>query len=194
MNPDKPIQQAGKNLVISSVILCAAGLVLMIFSDTAVKMLGWIMGAVFAIIGIVKLVSYIRSKNTVLDLIFSILSLVLGVLFFIHPGWLMSLMSIIIGIYVLIEGAFKIKTAVDVRKQKNAGWWVLLVFAILSIAIGILLIFNPFGFGKLFMFIVGVALLISGVQNIIHAVYTKKILNEMNQDIIDMDDYVSKNL
>ena len=40
---------------------------------------------------------------------------------------------------------------------------------------------------------VGLALLLGGVQNIIHAVYTEKILNEMNRDIIDMDEYMEDN-
>ncbi len=193
MNPDKPIQQARSNLISSSIILCVAGIVLMIFSGTAVKMIGWIMGAVFILIGVIKLISYVKKQTTVLDLILSIVSLLVGIVCFIHPDWLMSLMSIIVGVYALIEGALKIKISIDVRKQKTAGWWVLLIFAILSIIMGGLLIFNPFGFSKLFMIFVGLSLLLGGIQNIIHAVYTKKILDEMNQEIIDMDEYVANN-
>ena len=102
-------------------------------------------------------------------------------------------MSIIIGIYVLAEGALKIKVSIDAKKQQARGWWALLIFALISVAIGVLLVFKPFGVGKVFMFMVGLALLLGGVQNIIHAVYTEKILNEMNRDIIDMDEYMENN-
>lgn len=193
MNPDKSIKKAKENLFISSVILCVAGIVFMVFSGTMVNLIGWILGGVFCIIGAVKLIGYIRSQLLVSELIVSIICVVAGVLLFLHPGWVMSLLSVIIGIYVLIEGILKIKISIDAKKQEAGSWWVLLAIAIVSIGIGILLVVNPFGISKAFMFMVGLALLLSGIQNIIHAIYTEKILKEMNRDIIDMDDYMEKN-
>ena len=64
--------------------------------------------------------------------------------------------------------------------------------ALLSIAVGILLVFNPFGISRMFIFFVGLALLLNGVENIIHAVYTKRILSEISKEIIDMEDYVDQ--
>lgn len=193
MNPDKSIKKAKENLFISSVILCVAGIVFMVFSGTMVNLIGWILGGVFCIIGAVKLIGYIRSQLLVSELIVSILCIAAGILLFLHPGWVMSLLSVIIGIYVLIEGVLKIKISVDAKRQAASGWWVLLAIAIVSIGIGILLVVNPFGISKAFMFVVGIALLLSGVQNIIHAIYTEKILKEMNRDIIDMDEYMENN-
>ena len=59
--------------------------------------------------------------------------------------------------------------------------------------ISIILIINPFGMSKAFMFVLGLALLLNGIENIIHAIYTEKILKEMNTEIIDMDEYVEQN-
>lgn len=193
MSPDKSIKKAKENLIISSVILCITGLIFMIFSETMVNLIGWILGGVFCVIGVVKLIGYIRTQLQISELIISIISIAAGVLLFLHPGWVMSLLSVIIGIYVLLEGALKIKISIDAKKQEAASWWVLLVVALVSIGIGILLVFNPFGISKAFMFVVGLALLLSGAQNIIHAIYTEKVLNEMNQDIIDMDEYMENN-
>lgn len=193
MNPDKSIKKAKENLFISSVILCVAGIVFMVFSGTMVNLIGWILGGVFCTIGAVKLIGYIRSQLLVSELIVSILCIAAGILLFLHPGWVMSLLSVIIGIYVLIEGVLKIKISVDAKRQAASGWWVLLAIAIVSIGIGILLVVNPFGISKAFMFVVGIALLLSGIQNIIHAIYTEKILKEMNRDIIDMDEYMENN-
>lgn len=192
MNADKAIQQARTNLIMSSIILCIAGLVFMIFSGTVVNTIGWILGSIFCVIGIIYLIGYIRRQTRLSELFAGIISLVAGVLILIHPGWVMSLLSVIIGIYVLIEGALKAKISIDAKKQQAKGWWVLLVAALLSIAVGILLVFNPFGISKMFIFFVGLALLLNGVENIIHAVYTKKILSEISSEIIDMDDYVEQ--
>lgn len=192
MNADKSIQQARTNLIVSSVILCIAGLVFMIFSGTVVNTIGWILGTIFCIIGIIYLIGYIRRQTRLSELFAGIISLVAGVLILIHPGWVMSLLSVIIGIYVLVEGALKTKISIDAKKQQAKGWWVLLVAALFSIAVGILLVFNPFGISKMFIFFVGLALLLNGVENIIHAVYTKKILSEISNEIIDMDEYMEQ--
>lgn len=190
MNVNKSIQQARNNLVVSSVILCITGLVFMIFSGTVVNIIGWVLGGIFCVIGIIYLIGYIRRQLMILELVFSIISLVIGVLFLIHPGWVMSFLSIIVGIYILIEGALKVKIAIDARKQQVRGWWVLLVAALISIGISIVLICNPFGISKMFMFLLGLALLLNGIENIIHAVYTKKILQDMSTEIIDMEDFM----
>lgn len=190
MNADKPIQQARNNLILSSVILCITGLVFMIFSGTVVNMIGWVLGGIFCVVGLIYLIGYIRRQLFLSELFFSIISLVAGILLLIHPGWIMSILSIIVGVYILIEGALKLKIAIDAKKQQARGWWVLLVIALISIGISIVLIVNPFGISKIFIFLLGVALLLNGIENIIHAVYTKKILKDMSTEIIDMEDYI----
>lgn len=192
MKIDKSIQNARNNLVISSIILCITGLVFMIFSETMVNMIGWILGGILCIIGIVQMIGYIRSRTSVMPLLVSIISLVVGVLLFMHPGWVMSLLSVIIGIYILIEAALKIKVVVEAKKQAAKGWWVLLIVTLIGITMGILLIVNPFGISRAFMFVLGLAFLISGVLDLIQAIYTKKILKEMSQEIIDMEDFIEK--
>lgn len=190
MNTDKPIQQARNNLIMSSIILCITGLVFMIFSGTVVNIIGWVLGGIFCVVGLIYLIGYIRRQMFLSELFFSIISLVAGILLLIHPGWIMSILSIIVGIYILIEGALKLKIAIDAKKQQARGWWVLLVIALISIGISIVLIVNPFGISKIFIFLLGVALLLNGIENIIHAAYTKKILKDMSTEIIDMEDYV----
>ena len=167
MDPDKSIKKAKENLIISSVILCVTGIVFMVFPGTMVNLVGWILGIVFFVLGMVKLIGYIRSQLLTSDLVFSIICIIIGGLLFAHPGWVMSFLSIIIGIYVLAEGALKIKVSIDAKKQQARGWWALLIFALVSVAIGVLLVFKPFGVGKVFMFMVCLALLLGGVQNII---------------------------
>ena len=62
MDPDKSIKKAKENLIISSVILCVTGIVFMVFSGTMVNLVGWILGSVFFVLGMVKLIGYIRSQ------------------------------------------------------------------------------------------------------------------------------------
>lgn len=190
MNTDKPIQQARNNLIASSIILCITGLVFMIFSGTVVNIIGWVLGSIFCVVGVIYLIGYIRRQLFLSELLFSIISIVAGVLLLIHPAWIMSFLSIIVGIYILIEGALKLKIAIDARKQQARGWWVLLVIALISIGISILLIFNPFGISKMFIFFLGLALLLNGIENIIHAIYTRKILQDISEDIIEMEDFI----
>ncbi|MBO5239068.1 MAG: DUF308 domain-containing protein [Lachnospiraceae bacterium] len=67
-----------------------------------------------------------------------------------------------------------------------------MIVTLIGIAMGILLIVNPFGISRAFMFVLGLAFLISGVLDLIQAIYTKKILKEMSQEIIDMEDFIEK--
>ena len=57
MEIETSIRSAKRSLILASVILCVTGLVFMIFSDVMVKMIGWILGAILCIIGIIQVVA-----------------------------------------------------------------------------------------------------------------------------------------
>lgn len=83
-------------------------------------------------------------------------------------------LTMIAGIYLMIDGAFKLQTAILSKRYRSAVWWIMLVLAAAAISIGTVLIRVRFDFSEELVKvskILGVAFTIDGVQNLLSIGY-----------------------
>ena len=62
-------------------------------------------------------------------------------------------------------------------------WWSVLAAALLSAAAGLLLIFNPFAGARALMTLLGITLIIEGVQNLFVVIYTTRHFRQGPDDL-----------
>ena len=79
-----------------------------------------------------------------------------------------------VGILILIDGVFKIQTALDARRFGLSKWWLILIWAIAAGAAGLVLLARPVEATKLIMQLVGINLMIDGGLNLWVVLYTVK--------------------
>ena len=182
------IKKAKHAYITISVIMLVLGLVLLIWPKMSLSVLCYLIGAMLIIGGVVKLVGYFSKDLYRLafqfDLAFGILSILLGVVFIIHPEHIISILPIVMGIFILVEGVLRIQTAMDAKTFGLSTWWMMILLAIATSACGLLLIFKPFESAIAMMMLLGVTLLIDGVQNLWVAIYTVKV---SERNVIDVD-------
>lgn len=127
-----------------TLILGLVGLVLLLIPGTLNKLIGIFIGASLLIVGIIQIIKYTKDKeNNNLIMISGILYSVLGIIIIIYPYSIINLVTICLGVYLLINGLLKIKVAINLKNITNK-WIGTLVMGIVTIILGILLIFNPF--------------------------------------------------
>lgn len=179
----KTIREAKVLYILCSSLMAAAGLFLILRPDTSASLLCIVAGAFLVLFGACKIFGYFTYDAYQLafqfDLALGIFSALLGVVLLVHPGRVLSIVSILLGLFVLVDGVFKLQTAGDARRFGLPHWWLILVGGILCIAAGAFLIFDPFDGGRLMMITVGVSLLIDGIQNLFNALYTVRILHRL---------------
>lgn len=127
-----------------TLILGLVGLVLLLIPSTLNKLIGIFIGASLLIVGIIQIIKYTKDKeNNNLIMISGILYSVLGIIIIIYPYSIINLVTICLGVYLLINGLLKIKVAINLKNITNK-WIGTLVMGIVTIILGVLLIFNPF--------------------------------------------------
>lgn len=176
---------------IISGIMCALGIILISFPRFSAAVLGIVFGIMLIVFGGIRLVSYFSKNNTQtvfqFDFASGIILLALGMVVLVNPGSLMNFICITMGIFMLTDGIFKIQTALNSRRIGIGKWQVILIFAIITVLLGITLTMRP-GYGtSMLMTILGISLLSEGVLNFITAIIAGKTLNEQRPDTIDID-------
>lgn len=129
-----------------TLILALIGLVLLLLPGTLNNIIGFVVGGCLLIFGIVGIIKYIRNKEYKFtsSLVSGILYSALGIIVIINPSSVISLVTICLGLYLVINGILKTVFSFNLKKI-TTRWSGALVMGILTIILGLLLVINPFG-------------------------------------------------
>lgn len=196
----KALKRAKWGYILYSFLLSLLGLALIIWPETSAETFCIIIGAISLIYGIVKVVEYFaRGAVTYaffqFDLAGGVFLTIIGVVLLLHPKYILLFLPVVIGFYMIIDGVMKVQTSIDAKRFGLRAWWLILTGALLCTALGMYLLFNPLEGGAVLMIVIGVSMLFDGIQNIFSALYTAKMVKNM-QDVfsetIDVKDYKLK--
>jgi uncharacterized membrane protein HdeD (DUF308 family) len=113
------------------------------------------------------------SQSWWLLLLRGIAAIVFGLLIWFQPGISLAAMVLVFGVYVFIDGIFGVWTAITSRKQ-DESWWVLLLWGLLGIGVGVLTFMNPGLTALALLFYIAIWAIATGVLEIVAAVRLRK--------------------
>ena len=133
---------------VTSVIFIVIGLFLIIKPETTLSLISYVLGIVILINGIITLIRYYSNheKSNLFDfgLVFGIVEIIIAIIFISEPVALASIIPLILGIWIFINGIFKLQVALNLKHLNSASWIYSAVISCLSILLGLVLILNPF--------------------------------------------------
>lgn len=167
----KLIEKARGNSIIISILLCVIGLIVIILPGMSADIVGIIVGITLIVFGVSRLISY-YSKYAFRfmlrwDLFLGAASIVIGIILLTGPRGLMKLISIFTGIAVLIDGLSKLQVAFAAKRAGLKNWVLIMIFAVLSVIVGIVLIANNNRGAYMIMKVLGLGLIVDGILGII---------------------------
>ena len=178
-----------KSSIFTSILLLFLGLLLIFESEVTITMISYVVGAVLVAAGTFALVRYVSVNKegldpSELDILYGIVTIVLGILVITNPHVIASIIPIILGIAIIISSANKLQYAFNLKNKDNDLWKSTMVIAVISTICGIVLLFNPFAGAVLLMRIVGIFITIYSVLDMISTYIIKKSVDEF-QTIIE---------
>ena len=164
-----------------AVALLALGICFIAWPSASAQTVCSLVGAAVALFGMVKLIGYFVRKRSGLELQFDfalgIIAMVLGLTVIAFAGNIVRAIPVFLGIFILVDGVFKLQTAFDARRFGLPGWWVILAGAAVVCTVGLVLILRRSESAATMTVILGVALALDGIQNLvvaIHALHLQK--------------------
>lgn len=102
-------------------------------------------------------------------------ALIFGVLAILWPGLTLLWLVALFAAYAVIGGAVVIAGAVK-HRQHDGGWWLILLWGIVSVAAGIGAIFYPGLTALVLVLLIGANALVTGILDIVVAIRLRKVL------------------
>ncbi len=161
---------AKTNKFIGAVCLIALGLVLFVWSDTAINMICKVIAALIAVVGIAVVIAFFFGRSRVYGssagLFGGVTMLVMGMYLFFRPEVLASLVPTIIGLIVLVTGLVDLSESIRIARQKSGGATAAVVIAALEIILGVVFVIHPMFIENILMKLMAVVLVADGVSDI----------------------------
>lgn len=179
-----------KSSICASIILMILGLLLIFQSEVTITTISYIIGAALIALGVLALIRFIKSAKNItemnfnLDIIYGLVTVILGIVIITNPKAIASILPIVLGIAIVINSASKLQYAFILKNDTNDMWKTTMIIAIVSAICGVVLLFNPFAGAVLIMKIVGIFIVVYSVLDIVSTVIIKKNVDEF-KTVID---------
>lgn len=101
------------------------------------------------------------------SLIIGLIVAAVGAFIVFKPDAIVSFISVLIAVFLFFYGINDLTQMQMMYKYQDHAWWIALIGGAIAIALGLLIIMNPFGTGTLIVRIAGVSLIYAGVSSFI---------------------------
>lgn len=162
--------------IFSALITCAIGLCIMFMPDLTNAVIGYIIGGTVLLNGITSLYKFFIRDGAKLysfNLMFGILSLILGIVIIVVPHSVTEFLTVCLGLFLIIMGSNKITYGVWLKIGADKSWFITLVIGLFLIIFGISLMFNPYSALTLTK-LVGTFVLVEGLLDLTNTVLIKR--------------------
>ena len=142
------------------------GLLFILTPQTSANVICYVAGILLLASGIAAVISYLASGRLFgsYALVSGIVLLVCGVFCLLRPEVIQGLLTVIFGVFLIIDGMVTLQDGIDCARAKLGGWWVLAVLAVITIALGCVVLFGKF---DSIMLLAGISLIVDGVFDLI---------------------------
>lgn len=183
----KALKKIKWNVIISSVVYVALGVILLLWPSVMLKNICFIISVFCIAVGIVNLIDYIRKDYAVdayrYNLVYGLVFILFGVFVFIKVNTVISIVPILLGFAVTISGFLKFQNAVDLIRMKYQGWGIVMIVSILNIVFGIVLIMNPFEIETVLYICIGIGMIYSGVSDLIATIILSRSIRNIGNEL-----------
>ena len=178
------------NYSLSAVICVILGIVLLVWPGQSTQVVCMVLGIVLGGFGLIQIILYLATKEKTMV---SHSMMMLGVVLAVIGGWIVlkpetiiKAVPMIVGILIVIHGFHNAVQAIDLKKMQYDNWWVALLLSLLTVALGVVLICNPFTIVDTVVRIIGAFLVYDGLSDmwIMSRVFKTK---KNREKIIDTD-------
>ena len=154
--------------IVSAVIMLLLGLFILINPGQTMTLLVRIIGAFFAVTGLIGISSKIVSKDFSFSgssaIVGSTLSLVAGLVLIANPGFILGIINLIMGVIILVYGIMNLLSSIDMGKNMGALATAPVIMSAITILLGLIVIFAPLG--DLLMMVVGAVIIYNAVVSL----------------------------
>lgn len=162
-------QEQRRSSVVMAVITLVLGLLLVFAPNRSIRLLCTILGAALLVTGLIYLFTWLARRKDGFPVWFLIPGLILaalGLWLLTSPGSVIVLIQFSVAAVLIFHGIIDLQGAVSLWRVGWSNWWLDLILSILTLALGVVVLLNPFGTMDALIVLVGLSLVYDGASDL----------------------------
>ena len=179
------------SLILASLLFLFLGIALLFWPHTSNLILCYIVAAVLTAYGLFNIISYFgKERGSLIGLIVGVICAAFGIYAIVQPTRISDIISIILGVAILVDGAMSLRRDFELRTVGFVQWWIPFALDMLILVLGAIVIFNPGLFAELLLKIIGIILIYESVSDLwsIHRLAKLARAAVVEGDVVDVRD------
>lgn len=163
------LREQRKSSILAAAVTILLGVLLVFWPNQSVGLMCRLLGIAVAVTGVIYTLGWFNRHKTgapVYLVIPGLILLALGLWLITMPESVVLLIQYIFGVILLLHGLVDLQSAVVLMCYKAERWWLDMVLTLLTVALGLLIIFNPFGTFATLAMLIGFSLIFDGASDI----------------------------
>lgn len=178
----KMMDAVRKNAMVQGVLMIVFGFLMIVWPGPAIITALYLVAGMLALWGITSVVGYFRVEEEAGRpapmLVSGVVLLIAALLIVVFPAALASVGSVVLGIVLLFCGVVNAVRSWELRAYADSTWVFSFVVSILIAVGGVVVVVNPFDTAALLVFVLGVCMLVAGVEDVVIEMRARKALKE----------------
>ena len=140
------LKKTGWISILESLVFGILGAIVIWKPEETIKVISYVLGIIFITIGVLKIINYFLTKEKYdfynYDLIYGLMTCVLGIVTIVYSSTISSILRIIIGIWIIYSSFIRMNLSLELRSLKAKIWIYSLILAIVMLICGLFVIMN----------------------------------------------------
>lgn len=173
-----------RTTIVLSILLIFIGVFLLIKPETTLHAISYIIGTALIIWGLFPIISFFTNKESQNYLEFSfvigIFAFLFGLVVIIDPELIGSIIPLLMGIWMIINGAIKLYYSFILNREKYSI--IPIVVSLIILLCGLVLVINPFDGAIVLTQLIGISFIVYSVLDLIECFSIYKTYNSVKKD------------
>lgn len=173
------------NFILTAIIYTLLGLTLLIWPALSANVLCTALGVVLAVCGAVDVIIFLSNRDGSLysgfHLVFGIILIAVGLWLTASPALIAVLIPRILGILICIHGVSDLGHVITLQRGGDSRWTMALLLGLVTLALGGVLVFNPFEAFTTVVRVIGAFLVYDGISDIWIGTRVSKVVKQTAQ-------------
>ena len=143
---EKVLKKTGVTSLVTSIIFAILGIILIANPEGTIKFIVIILGVLFGLVGLYKIVNYIENKGKYdfynNDIAYGVIAIVLGIVTICYSTQIGAIFRIIIGLWIVYSAILRINLSIKLKTIDSNVWIYSLIIALIMAFCGIFIICN----------------------------------------------------
>lgn len=174
----KILKKTGQASIIESIVFAILGVCLIANPEEIVKIISYILGGGLIIVGIFKIINYIKTKGQNdlynYNLIYGVMAIVMGIVTIVYSSTIGNIFRIVIGIWIIYSSVVRASSSLKLKAINSNIWIYTLIISIIMFCCGLYIVLNQ---GTIIVTI-GILMIVYAIMDIIeNIIFLRNIKN-----------------